>query len=311
MKPQIKTSVGWIGVGAMGLPMCTNLVRGGVQVVAFDRMPERLALAAHAGVKPATTVGGVAQAANVVFSMVFDDAALEGVVAELVEGPSAMTPGGVFIDMSTVSPDASSRVAQQLAQHGIRYLRAPVSGSVPLAQAATITVLASGERADYESVRSLLALLSREQRYVGTGEAARVVKLAINLMVATSTALIGEALALGERQGVSRDVMVDALNASIVGSRHYEARAASMKSRTYNSNGPVHLIAKDMGLATRIAQNCGLHLAFTETVQHYLQQLLASGQGDTEVTVLAEHVQQVAEASTSIRPQRTAPSQVQ
>ncbi len=281
-------------MGAMGLPMCANLMRGGVHVAAFDRMPERLRLAAESGAQPVGSIGEVLRGAEVVFSMVFDDAALEEAVSAAVSEAAALAPGTVFIDMSTVSPQASARVAERLSRHGTHYVRAPVSGSVPLAETAKITVLASGERADFDRIRPLLALLSQAQQYVGPGEAARVVKLAINLMVATSTALIGEALAFGERQGVPRDVLVDALNSSIVGSRHYESRALSLKSREYNANGPVHLVAKDIKLAVDIARTCGLALPFTECVQVYLTQLIELGRGNTEVTVLAEHAEKVA-----------------
>lgn len=286
--------IGWIGVGAMGLPMCAHLAQGGAQVTAFDLRPERLALAASQGIQTAASVGAAARGADVVFSMVFDDAALQ----DVVEGPdgvaAALAPETVYVDMSTVSPDASARVAKTLARNDIRYVRAPVSGSVPLAQAATLTVLASGERADFDRVQPLLCLLSQAQHFVGADEAARVVKLAINLMVVTSTALIGEALALGERQGVQREALVDALNASIVGSRHYLARSASLKSRKYNSNGPIDLVAKDLDLALATARDSGLDLPITELARTYVAQLHRLGRGDTEITVLAEHVENLA-----------------
>lgn len=280
--------VGWIGLGAMGLPMCLHLARAGVFVKAVDRLPDRVEAAAGHGVAPAASITDVVRNADVVFSMVFDDDALR----DVVEGPTgvaaAMTPGTVFVDMSTVSPTVSAQVAQVLEDRGLRYVRAPVSGSVPLAQAAQLTILVSGERADFELLLPLLSLLSQSQHYVGSRESARVVKLAINLMVAASTALIGEALALGERQGVGREVMVDALNASTVGSRHYAARAQSLKTRAYNGNGPLHLVAKDLDLALGIARAGGLNLAITELVRVQLAQLIQSGHRDTEVAVLAE-----------------------
>lgn len=280
--------VGWIGLGAMGLPMCLHLARGGVSVRAIDRLQDRVDAAVGQGVAPAISVADAALGADVVFSMVFDDDAL----MDVVDGPrgvvDAMAPGKVFVDMSTVSPSASARVAQLLEKRGIRYVRAPISGSVSLAQAAQLTVLVSGERADFAEVQPLLALFSQSQHHVGPRESARGVKLAINLMVAGSTALIGEALAFGEEQGITRDVMVDALNASIVGSRHYAARAQSLKSRAYNGNGPLHLVAKDLDLALGIARSLGLHLAITEYARARLAELVEAGHCDTEVSVLAE-----------------------
>ena len=292
-----KLRVGWIGVGAMGLPMCAHLAQGGVPVTAFDRSRARLELAAGRGLHIADAMAQATQDADVVFSMVFDDAALESVISSPTGVASTLAAGALFIDMSTVSPGASARVAHQLAQRGIRYLRAPVSGSVPLAEAATLTVLASGDRADFDAAQPLLALLSQAQQYVGPGEVARAIKLAINLMVANSTALMGEALALGEQLDVPRDVMVDALNASIVGSRHYAARAASLKSRDYNTNGSVDLVTKDLDLALSLARHHCLNLEITERVRKYLSELHDTGLGGTEVTVLAEHAARKANRS--------------
>ena len=263
-------------------------------MVAYDSAPERLALAVMQGVAAGASVADACSGAGVVFSMVFDDAALEQVVSGRGGVAQALASGALFVDMSTVSPAASARVAEALAARRIRYLRAPVSGSVPLAEAGTLTVLASGDQADFEALGPLLSCFSGARHYLGAGEAARVVKLAINLMVASSTALIGEALALGESQGVARDVLVDALNASIVGSRHYAARAASLKSRRYNRNGPVDLVAKDLALTLDLAHACGLRLAITEQVSAALGALHRQGHGGTEITILAEQVARTA-----------------
>lgn len=286
--------VGWIGVGAMGLPMCANLARAGFRVKAFDQRPERLALAAERGVEPCGSIQDMVIGARIVFSMVYDDAAFERVVGAQDGVAPAFPAGGLFVDMSTVSPAASARMATTLAQRGIRYLRAPVSGSVPLAENATLTVLASGAHTDFKEALPLLQRISATQRHVGEGEAARVVKLCINLMVIASTALIGEALAFGARQGVPRDTLVDALNASIVGSRHYQSRAESLKLREYNANGSVDLVVKDLELALGIARECGLDLPFCEQMTGPLSQLQRAGHGGTEITILAEHVERLA-----------------
>ncbi len=281
-------AIGWVGIGAMGWPMSRRLAAAGLAVTVCDRDPARQALARAHGVALAPSAAEAARNADIVFSMVYDDAALNAVV----EGPDGllgvMQPGRLLVDMSTVSPAASAQVARRLARAGIAYLRAPVSGSVALAEAGTLTVFVSGEKRDFDRLVPLGRHLADNLHYVGPDESARVVKLAINLMVATSTALMGEALAFGEAQGLARETLVDALNASIVGSRHYQARAAALKTRRYGSSGPIDLVRKDLGLVLDLARDCGVELPLTAHVDADLSRLQASGHGATEITALVE-----------------------
>lgn len=287
--------VAWIGIGAMGLPMAHRLAQQGVAVRVFDRDAQRMAQAASQGLAVAASVGDAVQGAAVVFSTVFDDAALWA----LVDGPQGlaecMPPGSLLVEMSTVSPAGSARVAVRLRAAGMRYLRAPVSGSVALAERGELSVFTSGDEADATQARPLLEGVSRSQQHVGVDEAARVLKLAINLMVVASTSLLGEALAFGERNGLPRATLVDALNASIVGSRHYQSRAESLKTRDYNGNGPLRLVAKDLDLALDIALAQGLALPITLHCGEAVQALVRQGHGDIEVTMLAEVAGRVAE----------------
>jgi 3-hydroxyisobutyrate dehydrogenase-like beta-hydroxyacid dehydrogenase len=246
--------IGWIGVGVMGLPICANLIRHGFRVLAFDSAPERLDLAAQIGADRAASVRGVAEHADMVFSMVYDDAALEGLVTSADGLLAGCRPGMLYVDMSTVSPGLSAEMAALLARQSVRYLRAPVSGSVGMATAATLSVLVSGDTEDLAACEAVLKAMSSAQHHVGPGEAARVIKLVVNMMLVNATVLIGEALKFGEQSGVPRAVLVQAINQSIVGSRHYAARADSLVSRRYGSAGPVRMAAKDMALALDIAQ---------------------------------------------------------
>lgn len=282
------TVVGWIGVGAMGLPICANLVKGGVDVIALDRRPERTALAAEAGARAATSTAQLVTGSDIIFSMVYDDAALEVLLSGADGVLASILPGTLFIDMSTVSPAVSAWAAGMLAKNGVRYLRAPVSGSVPLAQDGTLAVMASGKRSDFEDCLPVLRLFSSLQTYVGEGEAARVIKLVINMMVVNATALIGEALSFGERSGVPRETLVDAINSSIVGSRHYQSRADGLKNRRYTSAGPVSMAAKDVDMVLAIARNQALSLPLTSYIRQYVTQMIHEGKGDLEVTALAE-----------------------
>jgi 3-hydroxyisobutyrate dehydrogenase len=275
----------WLGVGAMGLPMLSHLVRAGYAVTAFDPRIERRLLATQVGAVLASDAASAARQAQVICSMVYDDAALEAAMASVIP---VLAPGCTVIDFSTVSPTASARVAQGLEAQGLVYLRAPVSGSLTVAEAAALSMFVSGPLEDFQRCEPLLQAISRSRRYVGPGEAARVVKLAINLLLVNHTALLGEALALGERGGVPRDEMVASINESIIGSRHTQARAEALATRHYGGAGPLQLGAKDLDLALAMAREHTLGLPISALVRQYLTELLYEGHGDVEISMLAE-----------------------
>ena len=127
-----RQTVGWIGAGAMGLPICRHLLKAGCEVVVYDRLPERVAPAVAAGASGADSIRQLARRCELVFSMVYDDQAFETVVTGSDGVLAGIRPGSLYIDMSTVSPGISRQMAVLLARQGVRYLRAPVSGSVGL-----------------------------------------------------------------------------------------------------------------------------------------------------------------------------------
>lgn len=272
----------------MGLPICRNLLKGGCEVVVYDRLPERVEHAVAAGATGADSVQQVAQRCDLTFSMVYDDQAFQAIVTGMDGVLAGICPGSLYVDMSTVSPRVSAEMAVLLARQGVRYLRAPVSGSVGLAEAGEISVLVSGEAEDMEACRPILQMISREQIYQGPGEAARVVKLVVNALLVGSTLLIGEALALGESAGLPRETLVDAINASIVGSRHYAARAEALKHRRYGSAGPLDLVAKDMQLALGLDADANQELPLLRYAMSRVDTLIGQGKGNVEVTVLAD-----------------------
>lgn len=289
MNPQQRARrVGWIGVGAMGRPMCLNLRRAGHAVTAFDKNPARLAALGGDGVAAAASPRALLRDCEVVFSTIFDDNGLRDIVLGDDGLAAEPAPGRIYVDMSTVSPVASAEMAPALARQGIAYLRAPVSGTVTLAESAQLSAFVSGPREAFEQVRPLLACLTARQSLVGGADEARVVKLMINLLVFTSTAAIGEALDFGARCGLDRALMVDAINDSIVGSAHYRAKADKLKHRDYSPAGSIALVLKDLSLALHVAADQGAALPISGLVRRTLADMDRAGLGALDVTALAD-----------------------
>lgn len=283
-----KPKIGWIGVGAMGRPMCLNLLRAGYTLSVHDRCAAQVEAVRVSGAHVAKSPRDLAAGSDIVFSTVFDDDGLR----DIVNGAQGLATGGrarpIFVDMSTVSPVASAGVANALERRGIEYLRAPVSGTVSLAESAQLSTFVSGPRDVFERVRPVLTHLTAKQSYVGQAEEARVIKLMINLLVFMSTAAIGEALTFGARAGLDRATMIDAINDSIVGSAHYRAKADKLKQRDYSPAGSIALVIKDTDLALNVARHSGSPLPMSSLVRQYLSVLQSRGMEQLDVAVLAD-----------------------
>ena len=279
--------LGWIGVGRMGTPLCRRLLEAGAEVVATDIDPTRLAALAGEGLRPAVTAAALAQEAEIVLSMVPNDAAL--LAATL--GPGGVTeeirPGQVFIDLSTVSPACSAQVAEAMAARGADYLRCPVSGSTSTAAAGTLTLFASGPEHALDRCAPLLAVLGRETLRCGAAEEARAVKLMVNLVVALTPAVIGEALAFGGRLGLEWEAMVEALSKSVVASPLLTYKAAMLKARDWTPAADLDLIAKDLDLALAVGQREGAPMPLSALARQFATAYQASGEGELDFFRLA------------------------
>lgn len=283
-----RKNIGWIGVGRMGRPMCINLIKAGFSVAVFDKDAGKIAAMVANGASAAASPAALAAQSDIVISMIFDDAALQDVVLGQSGIIDAMRPGAPFIDMSTVSPAASEEIARRLAERNVPYLRSPVSGTVVLAETARLSTYVSGPKHAYVACLPVLQALSAKQKYVGAGEEARLVKLAINLMVQMSTAVLGEALAFGTRAGLDRSMLMDAINDSIVASPHYQTRSEWFKHRERSPVADLAMTTKDMDLALSVAQAHGAALPIASLVRQYLAMSKSLGKETKGVMALAE-----------------------
>lgn len=215
-KPALR--VGFIGIGNMGLPMSTNLLKAGYDVIAFDRAQDRLAAIVSRGAARAESVAQVAREADVVVTSLPNDAIFRAVVLGTDGVVAHARTGAILMDTSTVSPTVSAEVAEASIARDVQYLRTTVSGNGVVAAAAALTVMASGPRAAYDLALPLINTIGRRAFYLGQAEEARLMKLAVNLMISVSAGMIGEALTLGRKSGLDWSKMLDVLASSHVAS---------------------------------------------------------------------------------------------
>lgn len=237
--------VGWIGAGNLGGAICRRLLACNVPLAVFDIDPARVEALVALGAEPAASIGELDARSDIIFLAVASEAAAEAIAA----GLAPRRGGGALIDMSTISPEASARMAATLATAGREFLRAPVSGSTLSAENGALTIFASGPHTLFETMTPLLTHLAKRCDYVGMAEEARVLKLVINMVVSVIPLLIGESMAFGAAHGVDRDAMIDALDKSVISCPLLAYKKEAMRIRDWTPTGSIDLGVKDLSLA--------------------------------------------------------------
>jgi len=282
------STVGFVGLGAMGGRIAGRLLDTGHQVHATNRTKAKAQALIERGLRWEATPREVAGAADVVFSMVSDDAALEAVAT----GPdgilAGLSPGKVYIDMSTVSPEASVRLAEQVRSLGASMLDAPVSGSVPLAEAGTLTIMAGGEEAAFRRVEPLLHDIGRTVTRVGENGQGLLLKLAINVSLAAQTLAFSEGLLLAERGGIDAQLAADVMSTSAIGSPAVKARVPLMLDLPKDAWFDVDLMQKDVRLALDASQNLHVPAPSAATAEDMLAKARDLGYGGRDIAALHE-----------------------
>ena len=282
-----KSHIGWVGLGKMGDPMSRNLIKAGFPVTVWNRSPEKTKDLVKAGAQVADSILELSKKSDVVISMISDDPGLDSVSAAIFE---AAANGKIYIDMSTVSPIASSRVAQQANAKEVKYLRAPVSGSTVLAQAGNLTIIVSGPKDAYEQCLDAFDAMGQKAFHVGEGEEARYLKLVLNTMVGLTAAMVGEALTFGKKGGLDWEQMIEIVNNSVVASPLVSYKAQMLKDRNFTPAFTAAQMAKDFDITLDTAKNNNVAMPMTSLMRQFLGSMQAQDKGELDffsyVTVL-------------------------
>jgi 3-hydroxyisobutyrate dehydrogenase-like beta-hydroxyacid dehydrogenase len=264
-------TVGWIGLGLIGLPMAARLAAAGWTVRGFDLSAERLALAASRGIAPVSSHEAAAAESRIVFTSLPTEQAVEEVAGSLA---GAMRADAIVIETSTIGPRASARAAARL--RGRAYLRAPISGSTALAETGALTTFVSGPRHAFEAAREALAAYTRAQVWLGEAEEARYAKLAVNLMVAVTAGMMGEALALARKGGIGWERLLDLVAESVVASPLVKYKLEPLRRRDFSPAATNALLVKDLELIVEAARQAGVPVPLASHMQALYGRILDS-----------------------------------
>jgi 3-hydroxyisobutyrate dehydrogenase len=290
----MKESVGFIGLGTMGRHMARNIGKAGYEVHAYDIVPGRVREIEASGARPCGSVREVGERAGVVVTMLPSSPDVEEVV--LGEGAliGSLRPGSTLIDMSTIDPMVTKRIAAALSKAGLQMLDAPVSRGEPAARDGTLVIMVGGRPAVFERWRPLLATMGTEIFYCGESGLGSAAKLVNNMMVGTIAGIIAEATVFGVKAGLTLEKILEVVGASSGNS--WLLQNFFRKKAFAGDLAPgfkLALMHKDLGLALSAGASLGVPLMLT-ALSHQLYGLLKEeGLGDADFTgilALAERV---------------------
>ena len=287
-------TIGFIGLGKMGHPMALNLIKSGHEVIVYNRSKQKTQAHADAGGRVAESIAELSAASDIVITMISDDEALHGVALGDYGVIANMAEGGIFIDMSTVSPAASITVGDATRQKKIAYLRSPVNGSVVQAAGGILVILSSGPQASFDFIHPLFEIMGDRIFYLGEEEQARYLKLAINTMIGISSSMMGEALAFGEAGGLDWDTMIEVIASSAVGSPVVNYKVEALKNRDFTPAFTARQMAKDFDLALDTAKNNHVPMPITSSVRQHWSAMIGTGRGDQDFFAYVEMLEDMA-----------------
>ena len=286
-------NVGFIGTGTMGQPMLGNLIKKGFTVLAYDLVPTALAAAVKLGATAAGSTAEVARRSDLVVTMLPSSSHVEAVYLGPGGVLESVATGRLCVDMSTIDPAVSRRVAAALAQRQARFLDAPVSGGVPGATDGTLAIMVGGDARDLEEARPALAAMGANIIHVGTVGSGEAAKLCNNLIAGVAAVAVSEAFRIAEGFGVDPKVLTDVISKSsgntwVMQQAHpvpgLVARAAS--SRDYAPGFMTDLMAKDLGLAVNAARELRVPAVVAAAALQVLRLASSHGLGRKDFTAV-------------------------
>ena len=280
------TKIGFIGLGIMGGPMASNLLKAGFEVVGFDLVPAALEQLTAAGGTAAVSAGQAAAEADVVITMLPNYPHVEAVALGDGGVLDSAKPGTLYIDMSSIRPETARRLAGVGAERGIRVLDAPVSGGEKGAIDGVLSIMVGGAEADFVAAQPIFTVLGKTVVHVGPAGAGQTVKAANQLVVGGTYALVAEAVVLLEASGVDADLGLDVLAGGLAGSRILELKRKSMVAREFQPGFRIDLHHKDMGIILDAARDAEVALPVGNLVAALIASARAQGYGALDHSAL-------------------------
>ena len=279
-------NLGFVGLGAMGGRVTRRLLDAGHAVTGYNRTKSKAQWLLDLGMRWGETPRAVAEAADVIFTMVTNTGALH----EVVDGHNGilagLQKGKIYIDMSTISPAASKRLAARVAEKGAQMLDSPVSGSVITLEQGNLSLMVAGDKATFEQVKPILLDIGPKVNYVGANGQAVLMKVAINLNLQVQMLAFCEALLLAEKGGIPRETAMEVMLNSVIASPSLKYRTPFILEMPDEAWFNVNMMQKDMLLALEMGRELNVPLPTVATSNEYLTAARAMGLAEQDFAVV-------------------------
>lgn len=287
------TNVGFIGLGIMGLPMARNLVKAGFDVVGYNLSPAAVEAFVEAGGRGASDVAGAVRDADVIITMVPDSPDVEAVTCDADGVFANARKGALYIDMSSIRPDVSVRVAAAGQEAGLRVLDAPVSGGEIGAVEANLSIMVGGSAEDFAAAKPVLDAVGKTVVHVGPVGSGQTVKAANQLIVAGNIQLLAEAILFLEAYGVDTKAALEVLGGGLAGSTVLDRKGAGMLAREFQPGFRLALHHKDLGIVQSAAREAGVVIPLGALVSQLVAAMVARGDGGLDHSGLLKLAQEM------------------
>ena len=291
--------IGFVGLGIMGRPMARNLIDAGYSVTVYDIVATSVEELATDGASPASSAREVAEKTPVIITMVPDSADSEAAILGpdgVLEGASA---GDTVIDMSSIAPATSQKIATACEGQSVDFLDAPVSGGEPKAIDGTLAIMVGGKSGVFDKYTDLLNVMGGSVVLCGDYGAGNTTKLANQIIVAANIEALAEALVLVKKAGLDPNVVFEAIRGGLAGSTVMDAKAPMMIAGDFKPGFRIRLHQKDLHNALLTGKDLGVPLPVTSLVQQMLGALMNDGKADSDHSAIANFLEDMADSTIS------------
>ena len=288
------SKVGFIGLGIMGKPMAKNLVKAGYDLIVYDIVDAAVKELGEAGAQTAASIAEVAQAADVIVTMLPNSPHVKEVVLGAGGVLENAKEGTIVVDMSSISPIASQEIAAECSKKGVTLLDPPVSGGEPKAIDGTLAIMVGGDEAAFKKVEEMLLKMGSSAVLVGGIGSGNVTKLANQIIVALNIAAMSEAMVLATKNGVDPEKVYNAIRGGLAGSTVLDAKMPMVLSGNFNPGFRIELHIKDLQNALDCAHAVNSPIPLTAEVMEIMQALKVAGMEKNDHDAIIRHYEKLA-----------------
>ena len=301
----LKPTIGFIGMGHMGTPMTRRLLDAGYRLAVHDRIEEKARKAEQWGAMVAHTPKELAANCQVVMISVTNDAFQHDAMFGPDGALAGVHGGSMMIDLSTVSPNTSRRLYQAAMEKGVPMIDAAVSGSVPQVEQGSLVIFVGGEQKTFQQCKPILDVLGTNSFYMGASGMGTTMKLVANTLLGLGMQALAEAIALGEKAGVEKGLLLDVLGQTAVLSPGQKSKLDNVRREQYPTNFALSLMHKDFSLVLSQASDLSVPMPATAAAQQMSTAAMAKGM-DADFSIMIKFMEELAGLSTL--PQEPVPS---